>query len=823
MNCHNPFETVDYPINLLFKAYPSFIMKHLRMLRSLRFVATFSLLILLVNANAQVQTPRYVSTTSNSGGYYEYLPTGYNNSSQSYPLIVFVHGIGELGSGSAADLPKLLNCWNALPRLIANGQFPATFNVGGQQQGFIVVSPQFKAWPSAADLNSVINYAVQTYRVNQNRIYVTGLSMGGGATWDFAAAYPTRAAAVVPICGATWPDLSKARAIASAKLPVWATHNESDPTVTSSYTKDWVSNIVNNGGNAKKTIFPTSGHDAWTKTYDPTYRENNLNIYEWMLQFQKGGSTPTPSPAPSPAPSPSPIPVATINLPGKVEAENYSSMSGVQTENTSDAGGGKNVGWIDNGDWMQYSVNVVTAGTYTVNLRVATPNYNTQLQIKNSSGAVLATVNAPTTGGFQSWQTVSATVNLSAGSQTLKIQSTGAPWNFNWMEFVQGASTPPPTAPATGTTTRIEAEAWSAMSGVQTDNTTDAGGGKLVGWIDNGDWMQYNYTAPATGSYTLNFRLATIYNGAQFVVKNSSGQVLATVNVPTTGGFQSWRTVSATVNLSAGSQTLRLQSSAQAGWNINWLEVVSGSSSMTPPPTAPATGTTTRIEAEAWSAMSGVQTDNTTDAGGGKLVGWIDNGDWMQYNYTAPATGSYTLNFRLATIYNGAQFVVKNSSGQVLATVNVPTTGGFQSWRTVSATVNLSAGSQTLRLQSSAQAGWNINWLEVVSGSSLYAAAQRSSAIMSTETTNASTAPALDVYPNPVSDRFVLQINNSLTGAVNVQVVNLQGAVQKQFSLTKADATTSQFYLSIGELAAAGYIVKVTMNDWTDSKQIIKQ
>ncbi len=525
-------------------------MKHLKMLRSLRFVATFSLLILLVNANAQVQTPRYTSATANSGGYYEYLPSGYNASSQSYPLIVFVHGIGELGSGSAADLPKLLNCWNALPRLIANGQFPASFNVGGQQQGFLVLSPQFKAWPSASDINNVINYAVQNYRVNQNRIYVTGLSMGGGATWDFAAAYPTRAAAVVPICGATWPDLTKARAIAAAKLPVWATHNESDPTVTSSYTKDWVSNIVNNGGNAKKTIYPTSGHDAWTKTYDPSYRENNLNIYEWMLQFQKGGSPSTPSPSPSPIPSPSPspipIPIATISLPGKVEAENYSSMSGVQTENTADAGGGKNVGYIDNGDWMNYNVNVLTAGSYTVNLRVATPNYGTQLQIKNSAGQVLATVNAPITGGFQNWQTVSAQVNLSAGAQTLKIQSTGAPWNFNWMEFVQGVSTPtPPPPPSTGgTTTRIEAENWTAMSGVQTENTTDAGGGKSVGWIDNGDWMDYSISTSSAGSYTLNFRLATIYSGAQFQVKNSSGQVLATVNVPTTGGFQNWQTVS---------------------------------------------------------------------------------------------------------------------------------------------------------------------------------------------------------------------------------------------------------------------------------------
>jgi endoglucanase len=87
----------------------------------------------------------------------------------------------------------------------------------------------------------------------------------------------------------------------------------------------------------------------------------------------------------------------------------------------------------------------------------------------------------------------------------------------------------------------------------------------------------------------------------------------------------------------------------------------------------------------------------------------------------------------------------------------------------------------------------------------------------------ASETPALEVYPNPVTDRFVLQVNNSLSGAVNVQIVNLQGAVQKQFTLSKDAAGTSQFYLSIGDLPAASYIIKVTMNGWNDSTQIIKQ
>jgi endoglucanase len=358
------------------------------------------------------------------------------------------------------------------------------------------------------------------------------------------------------------------------------------------------------------------------------------------------------------------------------------------------------------------------------------------------------------------------------------------------------------------------------MSGVQTENTSDAGGGKDVGWIDNGDWMDYNVSVSSAGSYTLNFRVSSIYSGSQFQVKNSSGAVLATVNVPLTGGYQTFQTVSANVNLNAGSQTIRIQSSASLGFNFNWFELAGGSGTTTS--TTPTSSTSTRIEAENWTSMSGVQTENTSDAGGGKDVGWIDNGDWMNYTYNAPASGTFTVSLRIATIYSGSQFQIKNSAGTVLATVNVPITGGFQTWQTITASVNLPAGSQTLRLQSSGSAGYNINWLELSQGSAALSSIQANGSIMTTETTNVATTPALDVYPNPTTDRFVLQVNNSLSGNVSVQVINLAGAVQKQFSFSKAAGST-QFYISIGDLAAATYIVKVTMGTWSDSRQIVKQ
>ena len=81
----------------------------------------------------------------------------------------------------------------------------------------------------------------------------------------------------------------------------------------------------------------------------------------------------------------------------------------------------------------------------------------------------------------------------------------------------------------------------------------------------------------------------------------------------------------------------------------------------------------------------------------------------------------------------------------------------------------------------------------------------------------------MSIYPNPVKDKFQLQINNTFTGKVTVQIYDMQGSLQKTLSLNKTDAGSVQFYLSIGELAAANYIIKATMTGWTQSKEIIKQ
>jgi len=121
-------------------------------------------------------------------------------------------------------------------------------------------------------------------------------------------------------------------------------------------------------------------------------------------------------------------------IPGKVEAEVFIAMSGIQTENTTDIGGGKNVGYINDNDWMDYKLNVTKAGKYEVQFRVASASSGGQLSLKQGT-TVLANLSIPVTNGWQTWKTISDTINLKEGVQTLRFFASKGGWNINWFSF----------------------------------------------------------------------------------------------------------------------------------------------------------------------------------------------------------------------------------------------------------------------------------------------------------------------------------------------------------------------------------------------------
>jgi aryl-phospho-beta-D-glucosidase BglC (GH1 family) len=131
---------------------------------------------------------------------------------------------------------------------------------------------------------------------------------------------------------------------------------------------------------------------------------------------------------------------AQMALPGTVQAETYSSMSGVVIEPTADTGGGSDVGYIDTGDWMAYAVNPSSSGWYTVSYRIATTGTTGQVVLSQNGQDMGPTIALPNTGGWQNWQTVTTRVFLAAGPQSVAVYAKGGGFNLNWIGFAKEAT-----------------------------------------------------------------------------------------------------------------------------------------------------------------------------------------------------------------------------------------------------------------------------------------------------------------------------------------------------------------------------------------------
>lgn len=199
-----------------------------------------------------------------SAEYLLYLPEGYSEESRElWPLLVFLHGSGERGDN--LDLVKV----HGPTKLIEQGRkFP-----------FLVLSPQCPALEDfdTETIFALIDKIANDYNVDHDRIYVTGLSMGGAATWSLAMAHPDYFAAIAPVCGYVNRNYPF-RAGEIKHLPVWAFHGANDEVVFIHREANMISALRELGSDVKFTIYPTANHDAWTETY------NNDELYEWFMK-----------------------------------------------------------------------------------------------------------------------------------------------------------------------------------------------------------------------------------------------------------------------------------------------------------------------------------------------------------------------------------------------------------------------------------------------------------------------------------------------------------------------------------------------------------
>ncbi len=318
----------------------------------------------------------------------------------------------------------------------------------------------------------------------------------------------------------------------------------------------------------------------------------NLNLFGGGAEAPYGGTA---------AAVPGTVQAANYDTGGQGVAYNVTAVNGtansyrpdgVDLEATSDTGGGDDLGWTATGQWFNYTVNVAAAGTYTVSLRLASPSGVTDgLHIASSSGANLSgNINVPATGGWQTWTSVTATVTLPAGQQTLTIDQDNGGWNIHQLTFT-GSEAPyggtaaavPGTVQAANYDSGGQGVAYNVTSvngtgnsyrpdGVDLEACTDTGCGDDIGWTATGQWFRYTVNAATARTYTVSLRLASpsgVTDGLH-IASSSGANLSGNINVPATGGWQTWTSVTATVTLPAGQQTLTIDQD-NGGWNIHQL------------------------------------------------------------------------------------------------------------------------------------------------------------------------------------------------------------------------------------------------------------
>ncbi len=224
---------------------------------------------LIERGGQHTQTFAKTATKELSCDYLLFLPESYGKEQKNWPLMLFLHGAGERGS----DLQLVKK--HGPPKIVESRKdFP-----------FIVISPQCPRgqwWNDNLDvLINLLDDMVAKYDVDAERIYLTGLSMGGYGTWALGSRYPDRFAAIAPICGGG----ARPMAFGLADMPIWAFHGAKDRVVPMEESEQMVKLINSRGGNAKLTVYPEASHDSWTETYD------NPEFYDWLLEHRKGSRT----------------------------------------------------------------------------------------------------------------------------------------------------------------------------------------------------------------------------------------------------------------------------------------------------------------------------------------------------------------------------------------------------------------------------------------------------------------------------------------------------------------------------------------------------
>lgn len=450
------------------------------------------------------------------------------------------------------------------------------------------------------------------------------------------------------------------------------------------------------------------------------------------------------------------------NEPGAYRTE------GVDIESSEE--GGYDIGWITPGEWLEYTVDVTSAGTYTTEIRYAADGYGGTMHIEFGGIDKTGPIELSDSGGWQTWQTITKRVELDAGTQVMRLAfDTGSAdgWLAN-IDRIQVFEQAPYAGRSSGrriesehydeggegiayhdTTPENEPGAFRTDEGVDVEETSDEGGGYDVGWILPGEWLEYRIGYQSE-PYTFAVRYASQGFGGTMHIEVGGVDKTGPIELLDTGGWQVWNTIYVRgVNLPGETlgdhriMRLSFDTPGPDGWlaNINWVELIQGPDAASGPPV---TIPYAIIEAERYdfggemvayhdstpeneggadlSVNRGyaVDVETTSDVGGGYDVGWITPGEWLIYSTYVSETATYTPEIRFAADGHGGfmhlEFFYPKRETIRTGPIELPGTGGWQTWQTLTVpNIHLPQGRWYMRMvfDTGNADGWlaNINWV----------------------------------------------------------------------------------------------------------------
>lgn len=273
----------------------------------IRILLSTLLFFLAFRISAQMTARENVIVSSQVHGFWEHLPADYNtNPTKRYPLIVEWHGVGEVGNGA---LPALnMVTIHGMTRVVKAGLMPDVTS-NGQSYSFIMLAPQFinADAVSILDIDAFLNYAFTHYRVDRNRVYMTGYSLGAMLTYQYAGAsnaFAQKLTGIVPLSPCSGVNPGGALTISINNIAVYGIHSNIDTDCPTQFTVDWSTtiNTINSGvppipPAVFSLITPPPGaipHDIFWNTYEPAFSAPpvNKNLYNWMIQYSRNIALP---------------------------------------------------------------------------------------------------------------------------------------------------------------------------------------------------------------------------------------------------------------------------------------------------------------------------------------------------------------------------------------------------------------------------------------------------------------------------------------------------------------------------------------------------